>query len=105
MDWILRFPMSRIHHMECFHSDHKSILLISDAEQKRFYRKGGPFIFEAMWLKDKTCENVIKESWANVNDIVLNFPNDMKIILYTGSVDGVGLSKGYGPMGVGPTRL
>lgn len=70
MDWILRFPMFEIHHLECFHSDHRPILLISDAEQKSFYKKGQPFKFEAMWLKDKTCENVIKESWADVNDIV-----------------------------------
>ena len=29
----------------------------------------------------------------------------MKIILYAGSIDGAGLSQGYGPMGVGLTRL
>lgn len=79
MDWILRFPTSRIHHMECFHLDHRSILLISDAEQKCFYRKGRPFKFEAMWLKDKTCENVIKESWEDVNDMILKCVLSKKI--------------------------
>ncbi|XP_075665954.1 uncharacterized protein LOC142635731 [Castanea sativa] len=64
IDWILRFPTSRSHHLDAFHSDHKPILLISDSETKRFYRKGRPFRFEAMWLKDKTCEGVIKESWS-----------------------------------------
>ena len=64
IDWILRFPTSRIHHLDAFHSDHKPIILISDSEDKRFYRKGRPFRFEAMWLKDKTCEGVIKESWS-----------------------------------------
>ena len=43
MDWILRFPTSRIHHLECFHSDHRLLLLILDAEQKRFYKKGRTF--------------------------------------------------------------
>ncbi|KAK7855499.1 hypothetical protein CFP56_027830 [Quercus suber] len=64
IDWILRFPSSRIHHLDAFQSDHKPILLISDYEAKRFYQKGRPFHFEAMWLKDKTCEGVIKESWS-----------------------------------------
>ena len=62
VDWLLRFPTSRIHHLECFHSDHRPILLILDVEQKRFYRKGCPFRFEAIWLKDKSCEDVVKHS-------------------------------------------
>ena len=65
VDWFLQFPTSRIHHLECFHSDHRPILLISDAEQKRFYRKGRPFRFEAMWIKDRSCEDVVKQSWAD----------------------------------------
>ena len=68
VDWFLSFPTSRIHHLECFHLDHRPILLISDAEQKRFYRKGRPFRFEAMWVKDKTCEDVIKDSWVGWED-------------------------------------
>ncbi|XP_075633790.1 uncharacterized protein LOC142606301 [Castanea sativa] len=64
IDWILQFPASRIHHLEAFHSDHKSKLLCSDSELKRFYRKGRPFRFEAMWLKGSTCEEVIKTSWG-----------------------------------------
>ena len=62
MDWILRFPTSRIHHLDSFHSDHKPILLISESKSKLFYRKGQPFRFEAMWLKDKTCEGVTNDS-------------------------------------------
>ena len=64
IDWILRFPTSRIHHLDAFHSDHKPIILISDSEEKRFYQKGRPFRFEAMWLKERTCERMIKESWS-----------------------------------------
>ncbi|XP_075633494.1 uncharacterized protein LOC142605953 [Castanea sativa] len=65
IDWILRFPSTRIHHLEAFHSDHKPILLIADFELKRFYRKGRPFRFESMWLKDRTCEAVVQDSWGN----------------------------------------
>nr|POE98551.1 hypothetical protein CFP56_46459 [Quercus suber] len=35
------------------------------SEFKRFYRKGRPFQFEAMWLKDSTCEEVVKNSWGD----------------------------------------
>ena len=63
VEWILRFPTARIHHLDAFHSDHKSLLLCSNSEFKRFYRKGRPFRFEAMWLKDNSCKGVIRDSW------------------------------------------
>ena len=63
IEWILHFPTTWIHHLEAFHSDHKPLLLCSNSEFKRFYRKRRPFHFEAMWLKDSTCEEVIKKSW------------------------------------------
>ena len=63
VDWVLHFPTFRIHHMDAFHFDHKPLLLCSNSEFKRFYRKGSPFCFKAMWLKDSTCEDVIKQSW------------------------------------------
>lgn len=65
IDWILRFPTSRIHHLDAFHSDHKLILLCSDSELKRFYRKGRPFRFKAMWLKDNSYEGVVKDQWGD----------------------------------------
>ena len=63
VEWILRFPSSRIHHLDAFHSDHKPLLLCSNSEFKRFYKKGRPFCFEAMWLKDNSCEGVIRDCW------------------------------------------
>ena len=62
IEWILRFPGSRIHHLDAFHSDHKPILLCSNYELKWFFRKGRPFRFEAMWLKDNYCDKVIREA-------------------------------------------
>ena len=61
IEWILRFPTSRIHHLDAFHSNHKPILLCSGSELRRFYRKGRTFQFEAMWLKDNSCDKVIRE--------------------------------------------
>ena len=65
VDWLLKFPTTCVHNLKAFHSDHRSLLLASDFESRRFYRKGRPFRFEAMWLKDKSCETVIKSSWEN----------------------------------------
>ena len=64
VEWILKFPSSQIHHLEAFHSNHKPILLYIDSEFKRFYKKGCPFRFEAMWIKDNSCERIIKDSWG-----------------------------------------
>ena len=49
--------------MDCFHSDHKPIILCMDLELNKFYRKSKPFQFEVMWLKDSTSEEVIRNSW------------------------------------------
>ena len=68
VDWFLHFPTSRINHLECFYSDHRPILFISDAEHRRFYKKRCPFRFEAMWMKEMSCEDVIKNSWVDVAD-------------------------------------
>ena len=62
IDWILTFPSSRIHHLDAYHSDHKPILLNPDSEVNRFYKKRRSFRFEAMWLRDKSCEEVIRDS-------------------------------------------
>ena len=79
IDWVLQFPASRIHHLDAFHSNHKPLLLCSDSEFKRFYRKGRPFQFEAMWLKDNTFEEVIKQSWEGVIDPNINWGFNRKL--------------------------
>lgn len=64
IEWILRFPTTRILHLNAFHSDHKSLLLAIDSELKHFYRKGRPFRFESMWLKERSCEEVVQNAWG-----------------------------------------
>ena len=75
IDWILRFPTTRIHHLDAFHYDHKPLLLCPDFEYKRFYIRGKPFPFEAMWLKDLSSESVIKDAWGEqaVSKLVWGF--------------------------------
>lgn len=65
VDWILKFLSSCIHHLEVFHFDHRPIIFISNSKQKRLYRKGHPFHFEPIWLKDKSCEDLVRDFWAS----------------------------------------
>ena len=62
-DWILKFPSSRLHHLQGLSSDHKPLWLASDDVNTRFYRAQKPFRFEAMWLKDDRCEDVVLSTW------------------------------------------
>lgn len=64
VEWILCFPTTRIHYLDCFHSNHKPIILWMDSELNRFCKKSRPFWFKVMWLKDNTCEEVIRNSWT-----------------------------------------
>ncbi|XP_050248612.1 uncharacterized protein LOC126695855 [Quercus robur] len=75
VDWMLRFPTSRIHHLDALHSNHKPIHLCTDSEFKQFYRRGRPFRFEVMCIKDGSCERVIQDSWdlARLASLVWGF--------------------------------
>ena len=35
-----------------------------DDENVRFYKRGRPFRFEAVWLTNDRCDDVIKNAWA-----------------------------------------
>ena len=87
IEWILRFPSSRILHLNAFHSEHKPLLLATDSELKRFYRKGWPFRFESMWLKERSCEEVVQKAWGGptgtdsvwrFNEKILNCQDNLK---------------------------
>jgi len=68
VNWMLRFPSTRVHHLDAYHSDHKPLLLCTDSEFKRFYCKGHPFRFEAMWIKEESCEVVVRDSWGDSSE-------------------------------------
>ncbi|XP_075663478.1 uncharacterized protein LOC142633090 [Castanea sativa] len=62
-DRILKFPSSRLHHLQGLSSDHKPLWLVSNDVLARFYRAQKPFRFEAIWLKDDPCEGVVHSAW------------------------------------------
>ena len=62
-EWLTRFPTGRVKHLNCFTSDHRPILLSLDGntEFQKWRRK--PFRFEAMWISDLECKEVVKRAW------------------------------------------
>lgn len=62
-EWLLKFPLVRLHHLQGLSSDHKPLWLASNDIQTRFYQPQRPFRFESMWLKDERCEEMVHSVW------------------------------------------
>jgi hypothetical protein len=65
--WCNRFPNYRVYNCDQRHSDHKPIL-VPVGEGKIFnniYEGTRPFRFEAKWLQEEGCEEIVKEAWEN----------------------------------------
>ena len=59
--WFLKFPSSRVHHLNCSFSDHLPFLInLSGLNQVPRKKK---FKFEEMWLDDNRCAEIIEASW------------------------------------------
>ncbi|KAL4654499.1 hypothetical protein ACB092_01G383700 [Castanea dentata] len=68
-DWFQKYPTARLHHLPGFSSDHKPIWLCTDNVSSRFYRQLRPFRFEAMWVTDERCEQVVHSTWDMGSEI------------------------------------
>ena len=44
-----------------------SVVGMFDDENVRFYNKSRPFRFEAVWLRDESCEGIIRSAWNGGN--------------------------------------
>ena len=62
-EWSEKFPTGRVRHIHCFTLDHHPILLALDSngEHQRWRQK--PFRFEAMWLTDLGCRDIVTRAW------------------------------------------
>nr|POE66421.1 hypothetical protein CFP56_29268 [Quercus suber] len=47
--------------------NHYPLWVCSNDENVRFYNKSRPFRFEAVWLRDESCEGIIKSAWNEGN--------------------------------------
>ena len=62
--WTTMFPYVRVHHIASSLLNHSPLWVCSDDENTRFYTKRRPFRFEAVWMRDKHSEGVIKNAWG-----------------------------------------
>ncbi|XP_075674788.1 uncharacterized protein LOC142643979 [Castanea sativa] len=62
-EWLARFPTRRVKHLNCFTSDHWPILLSLDVNGEHQKWRKKPFRFEAMWVSDSGCREVITRAW------------------------------------------
>lgn len=59
--WLEKFPTTKVLHLECGTSDHKSIVIFLEGMSKKNHR---PWRFEKMWMEDEGCHVVVESAWA-----------------------------------------
>ncbi|XP_030942097.1 uncharacterized protein LOC115967167 [Quercus lobata] len=63
--WKLVFPRSTVHHIPMSSSDHSMLSIrMQQPGPHRRPRSRPLFCFEAMWLQDPRCEEVVQEAWC-----------------------------------------
>lgn len=58
-EWLARFPIGKFKHLNYFTSDHRLILLSLDVNGEQQKWRWKPFHFEAMWVSNFGCHEVI----------------------------------------------
>lgn len=73
VDWLIKFPSAKLFHKSSSISEHCPLVLQLVGKQK-VTKQSKPFRFEAMWLKDPRCENVVNSTWEEGLYLGSNFP-------------------------------
>ena len=60
-DWIEKFPITKVLHLECGSSDHKPLIILPMGIPKRRWK---PCQFEQMWLEDAECRGIVESAWS-----------------------------------------
>ena len=68
IDWLEKFPNTKVVHLECGSSDHKPIVIFPTGIPKKNQR---PWRFEHMWLEEGGCHASVEAVW---NQNVLGDP-------------------------------
>nr|POF16853.1 hypothetical protein CFP56_17421 [Quercus suber] len=61
--WKSQFPGASVQHLPMSTSDHSMIAVHLPTLKSRHKRHQPPFRFEAMWLRDSRCAEVVEEAW------------------------------------------
>jgi hypothetical protein len=65
-EWCARFPGARVINEDHRHSDHRPIILEFEEDRNLVVKSGGPrpFRFEAAWMEEDSCREVIRNAWG-----------------------------------------
>jgi hypothetical protein len=67
MSWRMKFPLVNVKNGDTYHSDHRPVVV--DTEMIHKCRGGGGgFKFEASWVKEAGCREVIEGAWGQRGD-------------------------------------
>ena len=68
--WFLKFPSSRVYHLQGDSSDHRPLPTVFaplDLPQRK-----KPFRFKRMWLSNSSCEETVQAAWHHTSGTDLN---------------------------------
>jgi len=68
--WRGHFPSARVIHGDPRHSDHRPLIMVTDRppDVHAVWSMGKPFRFEASWLAEEKCAEVVADSWKAAMD-------------------------------------
>lgn len=63
-EWMVRFPLHRVINGELRHSNHRSVIVVTNPPTWE-WRRGGPpiFRFEAGWVEEEQCATIVGNAW------------------------------------------
>jgi len=63
-NWVGMFPRTKLFHIASSTSDHSILLLKASNPSLQKFRRSKIFRFEAMWLRDEACSEVVQDAWV-----------------------------------------
>ncbi|KAK9991336.1 hypothetical protein SO802_026321 [Lithocarpus litseifolius] len=61
--WTSLFQGTTVHHLSMSTSNHSMLVVTLPSARHHRPRLKRPFLFEAMWLRDPRCDEVVQEAW------------------------------------------